>query len=124
MREQSQPLEHPGVGGGEVLRRVVAGGRVAHLLLGETGRLGHPRKPDPAGVGEQHRDELAEPGATARDRAAAMLELVEESDVVVRLDHERRDLDQRQHAVDDAGHGGLLDALLAGRLADDPAAVE
>lgn len=53
-----------------------------------------------------------------------MLELVEEADVVVRLDHERRDLDQRQHAVDDAGQGGLLDALLAGGLADDLPAVE
>ena len=53
-----------------------------------------------------------------------MLELVEETDVVVRLDHQRRDLDRWQHAVDDAGDGGLLDALVPGRLADDLPAVE
>jgi len=49
----------------------VAGGRVAQLLLGEPGRMRHPGEPDPGRVGEQDRDELPEPRAAARDRAAA-----------------------------------------------------
>ncbi len=89
MRQQPEPLEHPRVGGGEVLGGVVTRGRVAHLLLGEPGRMRHPGEPDPGRVGEQDRDELSEPRAAARDRAAAVLKLVEKPDVVVGLDHER-----------------------------------